>query len=526
MILAPFSTVYARSAMVCSIDHLASSAGVALLHAGGSAVDAAVGTNAVLTVTAQHMCGLGGDLFALVHRPGDARPAVLNASGRAGSGADPERLRAEGQRRMPFTGDIRSVPVPGCVDGWLALHERFGRLPLADVLEPARRYAADGFPATPFLAAATQALAGVEGADDFTLREPLAPGSVVRRPAVARTLAGIARNGRTAFYGGEFGEALLRLGAGEYAPDDLERPLADWIEPLGLDVWDRRLWTVPPSSQGYLALAGAWLAARLGLPADPDDPRWAHGLVEAAKQAAWDRPRLLHQDADGAELLAPDRLERQLRGIDPRRAAALPGEYRAGGTVFLCARDGDGMGVSLIQSNYAGWGALLVAPGTGIFLQNRGAGFSLEPGHPAEYGPRRRPPHTLSPLLVTRSDGSLDTLLGTMGGDSQPQILLQLLVRRYAAGQSPGGAVAAPRWVLAGEAPALGGTWAGDDAVTVVLEGHRPSWRKGLEARGHRVAEHAAGGHEFGHAHLISVEGDHLAGAADPRSLAGAALGI
>src|SRR3954465_4956532 len=145
------TTLHAPGGMVCSVDHLASSAGVAMLRAGGSAADAAIATSAVLAVTTQHMCGMGGDLFALVHHRRGA-PEPLNSSGRAGSGADPDRLRAEGHTEMPFRGDIRSVPVPGCVDGWLALHERHGRLPLADVLGPARDYAAGGFAASPLLA--------------------------------------------------------------------------------------------------------------------------------------------------------------------------------------------------------------------------------------------------------------------------------------------------------------------------------------------------------------------------------------
>src|SRR3954469_3719831 len=157
---APFTSRFAPSGMVCAVDHLAAQAGLAMLRAGGSAADAAVATSAVLAVTTQHMCGMGGDLFALVHQPGAAEPAVLNASGRAGSGADPDRLRADGHAFMPPSGDIRTVPVPGCVDGWLALHERFGRLPLADVLAPARTYAADGFAASPFLAWTASMVAG------------------------------------------------------------------------------------------------------------------------------------------------------------------------------------------------------------------------------------------------------------------------------------------------------------------------------------------------------------------------------
>src|SRR3954470_9732803 len=163
MRMAPFMSRYAANGMVCAVDHLAAQSGLAMLRVGGSAVDAAVATSAVLAVTTQHMCGMGGDLFALVHQAGDREPTTLNASGRAGSGADPDRLRAEGHTTMPPSGDIRAVPVPGCVDGWLALHERFGRLPITEVLEPARSSAADGFPASPILAAVASMVAGLPG---------------------------------------------------------------------------------------------------------------------------------------------------------------------------------------------------------------------------------------------------------------------------------------------------------------------------------------------------------------------------
>src|SRR4051812_12741213 len=220
MRMAPFMSRYAANGMVCAVDHLAAQSGLAMVRAGGTATDAAVATSAVLAVTTQHMCGMGGDLFALVHdaaAPGP--PAVLNASGRAGSGADPDRLRAEGHTQMPFRGDIRSVPVPGCVDGWLALHERHGRLPLADVLAPARSYAAEGFAASPLLAASTALIADVEGADDFVGGGRLRGGDIVRRPGVARGLDAIVAEGRDGWYGGEFGEGLLALGGGEYSPD-------------------------------------------------------------------------------------------------------------------------------------------------------------------------------------------------------------------------------------------------------------------------------------------------------------------
>ncbi len=514
---APYWTRYAGNGMVCAVDHLAAQAGVTMLRAGGTAADAAVAASAVLAVTTQHMCGMGGDLFALVHRPGDAEPAVLNASGRAGSGADPERLRSEGHRAMPVKDDIRAVPVPGCVDGWLALHARFGRLPLGDVLAPARDYAADGFAAAPFLAWTAATVASLPGGSDFAAATH--PGAVVRRPGVARTLEAIAREGRDGFYGGEFGRGLIALGGGEYAESDLARVDAGWVAPLAVDAWDHRIWTVPPNSQGYLTVAGSWIASGLSLPDDPDDPRWAHLTIEAARFAAYDRVEVLHESADGAALVSPERLGPRREEIRPDRAAALGDTYGDGGTIYLCAVDRDRMGVSLIQSNAGGYGAGIAEPATGIFLQNRGIGFSLEPGHPAEYGPGRRPPHTLSPALVTRGD-ALAMVIGTMGGDTQPQILLQLLARLLGQGADAGDAVAAPRWALT-DAGAGGGfsTWDERGRVRVALEESAPAaWEAGLRERGHDVAVTPG---NYGHAHVIAVHDDHLEGASDPRALSG-----
>ncbi|HZQ83781.1 MAG TPA: gamma-glutamyltransferase [Acidimicrobiales bacterium] len=527
MELAPLTTTLAPNGAVCAVDHLASEAGVAMLRAGGSAADAAVAASAVLAVTTQHMCGMGGDLFALVHDGGGA-PAALNSSGRAGSGADADRLRADGHRVMPRRGDIRAVPVPGCVDGWIALHTRYGRLPLADVLEPARAYAADGFPASQLLAWACLLLEGLPEAADYTAGGQVDLGTVIRRPGVARTLEAIAAGGRAAFYEGEFGEGLLALGAAEYTGDDLARPLADWVEPLQLEAWGHRLWTIPPNSQGYLTLAGAWIASGLPLPADPADPSWAHLTVEAARQAGFDRRDVLHELADGQALLDARRLAPRRDAIDAERAAALGANVDVGGTIYLCAVDSNRMGVSLIQSNAAGWGSMLIVPGVRIFLQNRGLGFSLERGHPAEYGPGRRPPHTLSPALVTRpDDDTLAMTVGTMGGDSQPQILLQLLARLLHNEQSPADAIAAGRWVLTGPEGGAGfDTWDAGGRVRVAVEGHAPAaWDDGLRTRGHDVVRTGAFNTGFGHAHVIVNRGDHFAAASDPRALGGSAAG-
>lgn len=508
--------------MVCAVDHLASQAGLWMLRQGGNAVDAAVSASAVLAVTTQHMCGMGGDLFALVHERGMSAPAVLNASGRSGSGADAERLRTEGHGAMPVNGDIRSVPIPGCVDGWLALHGRFGRLPLGDVLAPAIEYAEDGFPASPLLAAVSFVVADLPGGADFRCISQA--GQKVSRPGVARSLRAVVADGREGFYGGEFGEGLLALGQGEYEPGDLSQPLADWVDALGLDVWGRRLWTVPPNSQGYLTLAASWIASGLPLPNDPDDPMWAHLTIEAARQASYDRNDVLHEGADGRALLDPARLASRRDAISIERAGDLGGSHAPGGTIFLCAVDADRMGVSLIQSNASGFGANIAEPSTGIFLQNRGIGFSLEPGHPAEYGPGRRPPHTLSPALVTAGGGDLEMVIGTMGGDAQPQVLLQLLCRVLHGNEAVGDAVAAPRWVLESIDEASGfRTWSNRGHVRVALEPTAPpAWAEGLRHRGHEIRiTHG----NYGHAHAIACRADHLEGASDPRALAGEAAG-
>ena len=488
---------------VCSVDRLASEAGLHMLERGGNAVDAALAANSVLAVTAPHLCGMGGDLFALVH---DGSVRALNASGRAGSGASAERLRAEGRTTMPLVHDIRSVTVPGCVDGWLALHTAYARLSLHDLFEPAIRLANKGFPASPLLV--TRLL-------DVPLESAA---GVVTRKGVARTLRAIASGGREGFYLGEFGEGLVELGEGEYDEADLSLVNADWVEPLHADVFGHRVWTTPPNSQGYLLLLSLAIAGALDLPDDPADPLWAHLLVEASRAAGHDRPQLLHEHA-----VAPlDDADRRRAMVDPARRMQVAGRGADGDTTYLCAVDGDGLGVSLISSNALGFGSLLWEPRTGINLNNRGIGFSLEAGHPAEYAAGRRPPHTLLPALITRPDGSLRTVLGTMGGDAQPQIVLQLVTRLLRHDEQPGEVIAASRWRLATEGSGFD-TWNDPDDVRVDVEDGGP-WAEGLAARGHPVGSAPYGG-AFGHAHLIDVLPDgSLTGAADPRALVGAAL--
>ncbi|MBT8239653.1 MAG: gamma-glutamyltransferase [Acidimicrobiia bacterium] len=510
-------TAQGSNGAVCTVDYRASQAGVDVLNDGGNAVDAAIAANAVLTVVSQHMCGMGGDLFALVHL-GEEEPACLNASGWAGAGADPDRLRSEGHLSMPFKGDIRSTPVPGCVDGWFALAERFGTVPLDRLLEAAHRISAEGFEIPDHLVQSSARVAGVTEADDY---QNLVEGALLKRPATAAVLDDIRTRGRDGFYLGRFGQSLLELGAGEFSPNDMEHHHAEWVDPLNLDAWGHRIWTVPPNSQGYLTLASAGIADGLDLPTIDDD-LWVHLLVESARHASYDRIDSLYDGADGFALIAPERLAARRANISGDRTASLGDTYSGEGTIHMVTTDANGGGVSLINSNAAGFGVNLVVPGTGIFLQNRGSGFNLTPGHPAEYQPGRRAPHTLAPALVTHADGSLRTVLGTMGGDAQPQIMLQMLARLLHNGQSPGEVLGAPRWIL--EPPDSTGfdTWEIPDAPNVILEPAAPvEWVAGLETRGQKVEHRRV---NVGHAHMIDLAGGIAHAATEPRISTSAAL--
>jgi gamma-glutamyltranspeptidase / glutathione hydrolase len=527
--------------MVNAADNLAATAGIGLLQQGGSAADAAVGAAAVMAVTSPHMCGLGGDLLAMI-RPAGGEPVALSAIGRAGSGVDADQLRAEGHRAMPLRGDLRTVPVPGAVDGWLALHGRWGRLPLAAVFAPAIELAEEGFVASVMLMLASHLIHDVAGAQELCPHGPLGLEEHVRLPSVGRTLRAIVGEGREGFYQGEFGHALIDVGHGIFTSDDLARSFAQFDEPLRLRVWGHDLWTVPPPSQGYLTLASAWIAEQRGIGTDPSDPLWAHLVIEASRAAGHDRPTVLYDGADGVALIGEHRLAGAAARIDPDRAApsdVAPGAMSSGAggtggvagfprsgdgdTTHLCAIDADGLGISLTQSNALDFGSHVVAGSTGIFLHNRGVGFSLEAGHPAELAPGRRPAHTLSPMLATTPDGALSHLVGAMGGDAQPQIIMQVLARMLPAGQDPATALAGARLTL--DAPGAGPfrLWWGDD-LRVAVEAHAPTaWIDNLRRRGHQVkAISAFDPTAVGCSQIIAVvpEG-HFVGAADPRSPCG-----
>lgn len=522
--VAEVPSVQGYGAAVVTPHVLATQAGMEILAIGGTAADAMVGADAVLGVVSPETCGIGGDLFVMIHGPGMTEPAVLNASGRAGARADAELLRTEGHRTMPPF-HPQSVTVPGCVDGWDKLLTRFGRLGLERILEPAIRLANDGFPASFELSRALAARI------DLLRPQPAAlglfpggnapnQGDRLVRPGLATTLEAIAAGGPQAFYDGSVGAAVTEATGGIITTDDLLSVEGIWVTPIGLDLFGLRGWTVPPNSQGYLTLASLGVFAQLDPPADPETPEAWHLAIEAYRSMAMDRNDVV-ADPDTAplapgELTSPSRISQRASMVDRGHSSSFASPPPVpGGTSYLCAVDAAGLGVSFIQSNFMGIGSGIGTGAAGFFLHNRGAGFDLRPGHPNCLAPGRRPLHTLSPSLWTR-DGQLAAVLGTRGGDYQPQLLMQMAIRLFGAAIDPGEAQQRPRWMIdqfeAGQ-------------PEIALEDHTPpEVEEGLRNRGHTVVRRRETQHGWGPVSVITVNQDGLRNAAaDPRVATAAA---
>jgi gamma-glutamyltranspeptidase / glutathione hydrolase len=510
---------------VVTPHHLASLAGMQTLERGGNAVDAAVAASAAMGVVAPETCGIGGDLFAIVHSPGDTRPKALNSSGRAGTGSTAAAIRALGLEQIPVESTF-AVTVPGCVDGWVALNDAWGSRTLSDLLEPAIGYATTGFAASPELSSALGRLAPKlrpqpAAAGLYPGGSSPAVGDHVTRPTLADTLAAIGREGRGAFYNGPVARAIVAATRGAITLDDLNASKPDWVEPIAVDVMGWTGWTIPPNSQGYLTLAAAWLFEQLDPPRDPAHPDFTHAAIEAYRAVAWERDDFVcdsrFSPVPAAELLEPDRLRRRLGGIDISSRTAWPEPKPApGGTAYLCTRDKWGMGVSLIQSNYHGIGSRIGAGNAGFFLHDRGSGFNLIPGHPNEIAPGKRPLHTLSPTLWTQA-GELRMLLGTRGGDFQPQTLLQMLTYMRWAGLDAATAQLQPRWATR--------EWRSEGGSTVAIEPHMESTAiAALQAYGHTVDPASGWMAGWGPVSVITGSSGNIAGAADPRVATTAAL--
>ncbi len=530
---------------VVAPHHLATAAGLHVLRAGGTAVDAAIATNAVLAVVMPNHGGIGGDAFWLIWDAAASRQHALNGSGRSAGAADAAALRERGLGAMPRRGPL-SITVPGAVRSWGDAHARFGRLSRDEVLAPAIELAGNGFPAwggfvddveeTSRLLA-EQAASGAGFAAVYRPRSRRwLPGEIVRLPALGDTLATLATEGFDAFYDGDLGERQARGLAAAGSPievEDLREHRSTWGEPIGIDYRGVRVTTHAPNSSGVVALE---LLSLLECFEPPDatafgphgvaDPRWIHLHLEAAKLAMADRDAYLTdpaaRDVPVDVLLDPGRIAALAERIDPRRAS-VPQESAnppGGGTVFLATVDPDGNAVSLIESNYLGFGSGVVDPATGIHYQNRGSYFSLDPDHPNVLEPRKRTLHTLLPGMLFRT-GRVEPwiIVGAMGGDAQPQVHAQFVSAVVDGGLDIRTAVAAPRFYI--EPP---DHFAPPTAVSLEPR-HATGIDDALRALGHELIPTAAFDSNVGHEHAIELvaggpaEPDgSVAATTDPRS--------
>jgi gamma-glutamyltranspeptidase / glutathione hydrolase len=505
---------------------LAAQAGYEVLRAGGTAADAAVTMAAVLSVVRPHMNGVGGDAFALFYEAPTGRVTALNGSGRAAAGAAPEFFLDQGIESMPQTGAL-AVTVPGAVSAWASALQRYGTLSLAQALAPAIRLAEEGFVVTHTLAEDLADALGLNDAGRDLYAPggvPLPAGAVLRNPALARTLRTLADQGSAALYGGEVGGALARFLEAEGSPlrlSDFSAHSSGWVEPISMEFRGKRVHTLPPNSQSMVLLQTLAIAEARGLDdhRGPLDPELLHTLVEAKKLAFADRDRWV-ADPDRApapldRLLDRDYLAERARQIGPRAAGEVgpgfdevgsdgadgggsapqgSGASGDGDTVYLIAVDSDGNAVSWIQSLFHSFGSGLLDPETGIVLQNRGGGFTLEEGHPNRIAPGKRPFHTLMATLVTNRDASFHMALGTPGGHGQAQTLAQALVQMLVFGLSPQEAAEAPRF-------------RSYDGLSLSLEKRMSeATRAGLGARGHDLSEAEGWTAPFGNLHVIRRE--------------------
>jgi gamma-glutamyltranspeptidase/glutathione hydrolase len=503
------SPVWAEHGMVCAAQPLAVEAGVEILRQGGSAVDAAIAVNACLGLMEPTANGLGGDLFAIVWDPKAKKLAGLNASGRAPLALTIEKVPPEADGTIPLYSPF-SWTVPGCADGWFELHAKFGRLPMSKVLAPAIRYAEEGFPLSPVIASdwerSVPRFRDKPGFAEVFMPNGRAPreGELFRNPALAKTLRLLATRGRDAYYRGPIAEALLRYSrqqGGFFAKEDFARHQSTWDEPISTGYRGYEVWELPPNSQGLAALELLNILEGFDLKKmGRESPDFWHVITEAKKLAFADRARYYADPAFAKvpvqELLSKDYANRRAALIDMEHAAATdsPGDVPALNrreTTYLCAADSEGMMVSLIQSNYTGFGSGYVVPELGFGLQDRGGLFSLHREHPNALEPGKRPFQTIIPAFVTR-DGSPLMAFGLMGGDMQPQGHAQVIVNLVDFGMNLQEAGDAIRFHHTGSSEPTG-TAMTDGGVLHIEDGLPAPVLEELARRGHVLKPEPAG---------------------------------
>ncbi len=496
------SEVIAREAMAATSQPLATQIALDILKQGGSAVDAAIAANAALGLMEPTGSGIGGDLFAIVWDAKTKKLYGLNASGRSPKSLTRAHFVEQGMTRIPNFGPL-PVSVPGCVDGWYELHGKFGKLPMKDILAPTIRYAREGFPVSELIAyywgRGGRFLSSYPGFAETFLRGGKAPakGDIFKNPGLADTLAQIAEGGRDAFYKGAIAEridAFCRRVDCFLRKGDLAAHTSEWIDPVSTNYRGYDVWELPPNGQGIAALQMLNVLEAFDLKAmGHNSTAYLHHLVEAKKLAYEDRARfyadLAFAHVPVAALISKDYAKERRALLDPARAQRriAPGTPRpqAGDTIYLTVADKDRNMVSLIQSNYRGFGSGLCPDGLGFCLQDRGALFSLEEGHANVYAPGKRPFHTIIPAFVTK-DGKPWLSFGVMGGDMQPQGHVQILCNVIDFGMNLQEAGDAARFHHTGSSSPTGALMT--DGGVLHLESEIPmEVRRALARLGHRL---------------------------------------
>jgi gamma-glutamyltranspeptidase len=534
--------------MVAAAHYLATQAGMHVLMQGGNAIDAAIATNAAMTVVYPSTCSAGGDIFVLIWDAKSQQLHALNGSGRAPGSMTPEYFAAQGMKKIPLRGPL-SINVPGAVDGWFEALARFGTLPAETVLAPAIGYAEEGMPVSPKLHTwFDKAAEGVLGPWSSSAEAYLAgghvprTGEILRQPNLARTYKTLAREGRDAFYNGPLARSIteyIQQCGGVLSMEDMAKHHSDWVAPISTSYRGYDVYEFPPNSQGIAALEMLNIIEGYNLKSlGYQTSEYLHILLEAKKLAYADRDRYISDpafiDIPVERLLSKAYAAEQRERINLNKATTHvgPGLEREGDTMYLCTADRDGNVVSLIQSLYNGFGSGVVGGDTGVMMHNRGTYFSLDPRHVNYLQPGKRTMHTLTPAMVMRN-GTPYMALGSMGGDTQPQIHVQLLTAMLDFGLNVQQAIAAPRWrsgrfrvipigrelELAGQSPV--DEYLGTDvAEEVALERRFPSGTPlALELLGHRTLIEGPWEDGMGHAQaiIINPETHTFEGAADPR---------
>ena len=527
-----------RHGAVASPHHLATQAGLLVLRTGGSAVDAAIATNAALAVVAGHSCGLGGDAFWIIWDAERSEAVALNGSGRAGSAATIEAAAAAGHTAVPERGPW-SITVPGGVHSWGEAHRRFGRLDWSFLLAPAIDLAS-GFPASPGWTEAIERSTRLFGDDGDWARayrpdeRAPRPGQTVRLPMLEKTLRRLFAEGPDAAYTGSIARSTAAYFKSRGVPisaADLAAHTSDWTIPLSADYRSVTSLSHPPNSVGVVALQTLGMLGRFPAPERSDfdgrgwaDAEWIHLGLEASRLGLAERDAHVTDptrmaDDEVAEMLSGEHLDALAARLDPATTMSLErGTLPAGGgTIYITTTDRWGNAVSLLESNYQGFGSGLVDPATGIAFHDRGAFFRLDPGHPNALEPGKRPTHTLAPGLLLR-DGRPWMVHGSMGGEIQPQVFAQFVSAVVDGDSDVATAVAAPRWA------AMMRSQFGPADLTELESRIHPDVPEALAAKGHDVVMREPWASSMGHAHAIEIVRDEsgavesFAAASDPRS--------